>query len=91
MSKATPGPWKHTGRKGGWDGVSSVDGTDICHLEFNNPSNATLIAAAPDLLAALRNVEIDLTLAAGIAVGYDLGHALTVVRAAIAKAESSHA
>ncbi len=53
MGKHTPGPWRHAGRKGGWDGVTSADGTDICALEYNNPANARLIAAAPDLLEAL--------------------------------------
>jgi hypothetical protein len=52
----TPGPWAHAGRKGGWDGVDAADGTPICNLEYNNPANATLIAAAPDLLAIAMNI-----------------------------------
>jgi hypothetical protein len=57
ISAHTPTPWKHAGRRGGWDGVTSADGTDICHLEFNNPANAAFIARVAnshdDLVTAL--------------------------------------
>jgi hypothetical protein len=53
--KHTPGPWKHVATDGGWDGVGSKDGL-ICNLALNNPANAALIAAAPDLLAVCQMV-----------------------------------
>jgi hypothetical protein len=60
-SKHTPTPWKHAGRRGGWDGVTASDGTDICHLEFNNPANAAHIVlcvnAHPALAAALEALQ----------------------------------
>lgn len=52
----TPGPWKHVAIAGGWDGVADDGGAIICRLGLNEPSNATLIAAAPDLLASLKDM-----------------------------------
>lgn len=53
----TPGPWSHVAYEGGWDGVAQVDSrTLICKLVENNPANAHLIAAAPELLAALKGL-----------------------------------
>ena len=52
MVKHTPGPWKCIAVEGGWDGVSDEMGMVICKLVFNNPKNAALIAAAPELLEA---------------------------------------
>jgi hypothetical protein len=56
----TPGPWHVAGRKGGWDGVTAEDGTDICALEYNNPANAAFIVRAVNahdaLVAALENL-----------------------------------
>jgi hypothetical protein len=46
----TPGPWKHCFLEGGWDGVSEEGGMVLCRLDFNNPANASLMAASPDLL-----------------------------------------
>lgn len=58
MSTHTPGPWRRVAYEGGWDGVAHSDGGPhialICKLVENNPANASLIAAAPELLAALR-------------------------------------
>ena len=52
MSHHTPGPWRHIGIAGGWDGVAPVSGgVEICRLMENNPANCDLIAAAPDLLS----------------------------------------
>ncbi len=57
MSKHTPGPWTVNYRR-----VTPVagkqDGTDdVCHVYGDNEANARLIAAAPQLLAALKAVE----------------------------------
>ena len=52
-TKHTPGPWKHVAVSGGWDGVADSHGNEICRLVLNEPANATLIAAAPELLQAL--------------------------------------
>ena len=51
----TPRPWMPCAVEGGWDGVKSEDGQIIANLVLNNPANAHLIAAAPDLLAACEN------------------------------------
>jgi hypothetical protein len=49
----TPGPWRPVAVAGGWDGVTPKRSSlAICHLVENNPGNAVLIAAAPDLLEA---------------------------------------
>lgn len=56
--KHTKGPWETDGRTI-WDGqrVGSVVATlPSCGLHFNTEANATLIAAAPDLLEALENM-----------------------------------
>jgi len=53
----TPGPWVVTSTPGGWDGVKEKDfGAQICSLNLNNPNNAFLIAAAPDLYEALSDL-----------------------------------
>jgi len=51
-SKHTPGPWIPVAVEGGWDGVAENENRNsvICALRLNNPANARLIAAAPDLL-----------------------------------------
>lgn len=51
----TPGPWRHVAVAGGWDGVAAGDYHVclICTLSLNEPANARLIAAAPELLEAL--------------------------------------
>lgn len=62
-SKHTPGKWVHVAVEGGWDGVAEAENRDslICVLKHNNPANARLIAAAPDLLEALNETDVDLT------------------------------
>lgn len=55
--KHTPGPWRWTAVEGGWDGVESNDGL-ICKLALNEPENARLIAAAPELLVALKEMQV---------------------------------
>jgi hypothetical protein len=52
-TKWTPGPWRHVSMPGGWDGVSDELGAGICLLRLNNPANADLIAAAPELYKAV--------------------------------------
>lgn len=45
MTNHSPEPWRHTAVAGGWDGVKDRDGTLLCSLNYNNPENATRIAA----------------------------------------------
>lgn len=54
-SKHTPGPWVSVSAEGGWDGVAEAANRNstICTLSLNNPENARLLAAAPELLEAL--------------------------------------
>lgn len=53
-NKHTPGPWVQVSVTGGWDGVAEAANrkSHICALKLNNPANARLIAAAPELLEA---------------------------------------
>lgn len=87
MNKHTPGPWtaNKTGYGSIWIGGNEIDDTgfqteigSIC-TEYGDMSkaNARLIAAAPDLLAALRRL-----------MSYDFGHSAGAIqaRAAIEKA-----
>ena len=57
-SKHTPGPWIPAAVEGGWDGVAENENRNsvICALRLNNPANARLIAAAPELLDLLGRV-----------------------------------
>lgn len=57
-SKHTNGPWIHVAVDGGWDGVAEEANRQslICVLKQNNPANADLIAAAPELLDLLERV-----------------------------------
>ncbi len=52
MSKHTPGPW-HVGRDG-W--ILSKNPVAIAEVYVNEKANARLIAAAPDLLKACKDV-----------------------------------
>lgn len=95
-AKHTPGPWSIQSESGycwdvgieskyvaeiqtGSDGESELDPAE----RAENHSNAMLIAAAPDLLAALefvvKNVAADLT-------HYEADKVIDIARAAIAKA-----
>lgn len=52
-AKHTPGPWVETSIEG-WDGVKPLNANlPICNLVENNPANASLIAAAPEMLEML--------------------------------------
>lgn len=56
-AKHTPGPWVETSLDG-WDGVRPENSNlAVCKLVENNPENARLIAAAPDLLEAVRAAQ----------------------------------
>lgn len=87
-TKHTPGPWtvKRSARNG-FPWVVCDNGLQPSDIMLGVPeveANARLIAAAPDLLAALRSV---LTLVDG---GFKVGpktHVVEDIRAAIAKAE----
>jgi hypothetical protein len=76
--KWTPGPWYWGSTPGGWDGVRDGTGALICNLSLNNPPNAGLIAAAPELYSAL-SALVDQVERSG-AVD-DHGHKLTNLKA----------
>jgi hypothetical protein len=96
----TPGPWYALGQavnvdRAGLEGLASIAkahqrrGTDSVPItKAEAEANARLIAAAPDLLAALRGVA-DGSLCFCGGEGEESGHRTfcTVARAAIAKAE----
>ena len=79
--KHTPGPWRTSAYDDSWDYcVRGEHGQIIAKLGENNPANANLIAAAPDLLMSLREfVIIGATPRRGIPI-------YVRARAAIAKA-----
>jgi hypothetical protein len=63
MSKHTPGPWSVMRTPSGYDHIRGPKGQRISHecsdlddLGDEAKANATLIAAAPDLLAALKKI-----------------------------------
>ena len=67
-----------------------VSSEDVCRDEAR--ANARLIAAAPDLLAALQEIETIINESAGECrkrMGTRLGNILVTARAAIAKAEGT--
>jgi len=92
MSKHTEGPWDYVSAEhtAGW-GVCVGDGNDlILRMVGRKPkaekqANARLIAAAPDLLDALRELTIAAE-AAGWDVDADNAPILKAARAALAKA-----
>jgi len=97
MSKHTPGPWHHTGRE--FNDVRDSDDELVAvalHLRVGQPersvqeaeANARLIAAAPELLDALKKMESALAKCFGPhkAEEGDRHRALAQARVAIAKA-----
>ena len=96
MSKHTPGPWYYTNEGINSMGIVEKDGTNIMHMAtLQNSSasrhmeaNARLIAAAPDLLEALKiflNEFNDSEVMMRTPIAYY--KAVSAARAAIAKAE----
>ena len=79
----TPGPWFQSSYEGGWDCVREAGGQIVCKLVLNEPANARLIAAAPDMLSALLYVR-DM-----IESGQELG--MSRIHAAIAQALGAQA
>jgi len=63
-TKFTPGPWERYGVDGSVDidivtNPGSTDATSVCRVHWNgydHDANANLIAAAPDLYAALKGL-----------------------------------
>ena len=86
MNQHTPGPWRKSAYDGGWDCVRDSGGQIIAKLGLNNPTNAHLIAAAPDMLEALKRLLRDDTIIDGWCDGFT-DEFEGQVRAAIAKAE----
>ena len=91
MKTHTPGPWKieMRTRSGEFVRTTHITGTDGSHLANVGPcsidANARLIAAAPDLLAALE----DIVYLADTSDFYLPRNWLADARAAIAKAEGN--
>ena len=82
--KHTPGPWNTSAYDGGWDCIRDGSGQIIAKLGANNPANADLIAAAPDMLAALKTAHHRM---GNIGCDYDRDDDFKQVCDAIAKAE----
>lgn len=90
MSKATPGPWESSGCRV-CAGVGGPDIKVICDTANNkatrtpeNAANAALIAAAPELLAACKQMSASLNGSPGDIEGISAAH--QALDAAIAKA-----
>lgn len=57
MAKQTPGPWRYikSGRNNLWHIEREENGAPVCSIpKGGSEPNARLIAAAPDLLAAIK-------------------------------------
>lgn len=80
MTKHTPGPWRVDGRKITSDKHGLIATVDEWSPEVDAADSA-LIAAAPDLLEALKEIE-------ALSGPTTAGRARKIARAAIAKAES---
>lgn len=95
MSNHTPGPWRvtrdHTpGQLGVNERIRDKHNWVICNLHVNADANGRLIAAAPDMLAALQGIEHTIHKLDG-KTGHHATNAfydiLQEARAAIAKAQ----
>lgn len=75
----TPGPWWPDEFSPGCVAIMGPNDDLVAMLDFPIPGNAALIAAAPDLLAALRQI-------AAHKVGGEPSLAASVARAALVKA-----
>ena len=86
MIPHTPAPWKWSATQDGSNVVKAQDGTPICILIFNEPGNAQVIEAAPDMLDALKDI-VEQFERTRIAVPADLADSIRVFgKAAISKA-----
>ena len=98
MSKAThtPGPWEAVGSRirtagtGSFRRIATMEGGAF-NVNVTDEANARLIAAAPDLLAALEAIEAHLTLHPGSSVANraEARQVCEQARAAIAKARGA--
>jgi hypothetical protein len=80
QTQHTPGPWRN-----GWGKIVDADGKAICMVTYRKAGdNANLLAAAPDLLAALQSAAADVE--SRTALGLDAPAWYAQARAAIAKA-----
>ena len=88
LTKHTPGPWIIGKQDHDVITVDTANGTAICDVYVDSddrPANANLIAAAPDLLAAL--VRLERMVSKMRQTLDDIDPALEPARAAIAKAK----
>jgi hypothetical protein len=90
MTKHTPGPWHVHGDTAGdyqvnacFTRIARIDGQKVPSLQ--ELANATLMAAAPDLLVALKEAEAWLN---NMPLGHRSNTVLPKIQAAIAKAET---
>lgn len=98
MSKHTPGPWampdsgqgriSKVGVNGGWDGmIATADCGDYARSRSEGLANARLIAAAPELLEALKDAIQELEFLKSIGVqSSTIDAEIRKSRVAIAKA-----
>ncbi len=99
MTKHTPGPWKFSAESidPEWSVVTTAGGSVIANVNdrHDQPANASLIAAAPDMLEALKealshldeNARFLRDIQAHAGKVSDAFSSADKVRAAIAKAE----
>lgn len=85
MSKHTPGPWRYQDIRSSGEHVyfrieSKNGAVGFAYKSDNAEGNARLIAAAPDLLAALRKIATNEKLGTG--------DCMEIARTALAKAAS---
>ena len=61
MSQHTPGPWKVVPyeKDSAWECIEARGAHLACVSKAENPANARLIAAAPELLAALEQMAAE--------------------------------
>ena len=99
MSKHTPGPWL-VATSNSWRRILASDGSHVCYpvtqrdghpdLLFDNGGqdgpDARLIAAAPDLLAALQHLLAEVSEASIVGIVHDERAAFMKARDAVAKA-----
>lgn len=86
--KFTPGPWRADGHDGKESQIVNSQWGEVCRVRCldvkQREANTALIAAAPDLLAALKNLDRGVRNWISEGVSQDV---LNAARAAIRKAE----